>query len=164
VERKLTAILCGDVHGHSRLVGENEEATVRTLSAYSKIIDSLIEQHRGRFVNSAGDSVLAEFASVANAIECAVEIQTTLKAENANLLPERRTEFRIGVNFGDVVVDGEQIYGDGINVAARLESLAELGASGSPGWCMKALGTSEGENTSMRLPCGQFDTITNRKL
>ncbi len=127
MERKLTAILCADVFGYSRLMGENEEATLRTLSSYRKLIDSLIEQHHGRFVNSAGDSVLAEFASVVNAVLCAVEIQTTLKAENANLPPERRMEFRIGVNLGDVMVDGEQIYGDGVNVAARLESLADPG-------------------------------------
>jgi adenylate cyclase len=127
VERKLTAILCADVHGYSRLMGENEEATVCTLSAHRKIIDGLIEQHHGRFVNSAGDSVLAEFASVVNAVECAVEIQTTLKAENSILPPERRMEFRIGANLGDVVIEGDQIYGDGINVAARLEGLAEPG-------------------------------------
>ncbi len=127
MERKLTAILCADVYGYSRLMGENEEATLRTLSSYREVIDSLIKQHRGRFVNSAGDSVLAEFASVVNAVQCAVEIQTTLKAENANTPPERRMEFRIGVNLGDVMVDGEQIYGDGVNVAARLESLADPG-------------------------------------
>jgi adenylate cyclase len=109
-------------------MGEDEEATLRTLSSHRKLIDSLIEQHRGRFVNSAGDSVLAEFASVVNAVQCAVEIQTTLKSENANLPPERLMEFRIGVNLGDVMVDGEQIYGDGVNVAARLESLADPGA------------------------------------
>src|SRR6266478_9479352 len=108
-------------------MGENEEATLSTLSSYRKLIDSLIEQHRGRFVNSAGDSVLAEFASVVNAVQCAVEIQTTLKAENASIPAKRRMEFRIGVNLGDVMVDGEQIYGDGVNVAARLESLADPG-------------------------------------
>ena len=127
MERKLTAILCADVHGYSRLMGEDEEATFRTLSSDRKIIDWLIEQHHGRFVGSAGDSVIAEFASVVNAVECAVEIQSTLKAENAKLPPERRMEFRIGINLGDVIVDGEQIYGDGVNVAARLESLAEPG-------------------------------------
>jgi adenylate cyclase len=127
LERKLTAILCADVFGYSRLMGEDEEATLRTLSSHRKLIDSLIEQHHGRFVNSAGDSVLAEFASVVNAVQCAVEIQSTLKTENAPLPPERRMEFRIGVNLGDVMVDGEQIYGDGVNVAARLESLAEPG-------------------------------------
>jgi len=111
VERKLTAILCADVHGYSRLMGEDEEATVRTLSAHRAIIDGLIEQHHGRFVN-----VLAEFASVVNAVECSIEIQTTLKAENASLPTDRRMEFRMGVNLGDVVVKGEQIFGDGIMV------------------------------------------------
>src|ERR1700730_3027921 len=108
-------------------MGEDEEATLRTLSSHRKLIDSLIEQHHGRFVNSAGDSVLAEFASVVNAVQCAVEIQSTLKAENANLPPGRRMEFRIGINLGDVIVAGDQFYGDGVNVAARLESLADPG-------------------------------------
>jgi adenylate cyclase len=127
LERKLTAILCADVHGYSRLMGEDEAATLRTLSAYRKIIDTLIENHRGRFVNSAGDSVLAEFASVVEAVNCAVNIQAALKAENADLPPGRRMEFRMGVNSGDVMVEGEQIYGDGVNVAARLENLADPG-------------------------------------
>src|ERR1700674_2063440 len=127
MERKLTAILCADVYGYSRLMGQDEEATLRTLTSHRKIIDSQIELHHGRFVNSAGDSVLAEFASVVEAVNCAVDIQTGLKAENASLAPERRMEFRIGVNLGDVMVEGAQIYGDGVNVAARLESLAEPG-------------------------------------
>jgi adenylate cyclase len=127
LERKLTAILCADVYGYSRLMGEDEEATLRTLTSHRKLVDSFIEQHRGRFVNSAGDSVLAEFASVVEAMNCAVDIQTALKAANANLPPERRMEFRIGVNLGDVMMEGEQIYGDGVNVAARLESLADPG-------------------------------------
>jgi adenylate cyclase len=127
LERKLTAILCADVYGYIRLMGEDEEATLRTLSVYRKIIDSLIDNHRGRFVNSAGDSVLAEFTSVVEAVNCAVEIQNALKAENAGLPLARRMEFRIGINSGDVMVEGEQIYGDGVNVAARLESLADPG-------------------------------------
>src|SRR5215469_1498633 len=127
MERKLTAILCADVYGYSRLMGEDEEATLQTLSAYRKILDSLIEKHRGRFVNSAGDSVLAEFTSVVEAVNCAVEIQNALRAENAGLAAERRMAFRIGVNSGDVIVEGEQIYGDGVNVAARLESLPDAG-------------------------------------
>ena len=127
MERKLTAILCADVYGYSRLMGEDEEGTLRTLSAYRKITDSLIERHHGRFVNSAGDSVLAEFASVVEAVTCAVSIQTALSAENAKLPPKRQMQFRIGVNLGDVMVEGEQIYGDGVNVAARLESLADPG-------------------------------------
>ena len=127
LERKLTAILCADVYGYSRLMGEDEESTVQTLSAYRKVTDSLIERHHGRFVNSAGDSILAEFASVVEAVNCAVSIQRALGDENAELSLERRMQFRIGVNLGDVMVDGEQIYGDGVNVAARLESLAEPG-------------------------------------
>src|SRR6202158_4542028 len=127
MERKLAAILCADVYGYSRLMGLDEEATLRTLTSHRKLIDSAIDQHHGRFVNSAGDSVLAEFASVVEAVNCAVEIQTGLKAENANLPPERRMKFRIGVNLGDVMVEGDQILGDGVNVAARLESLAEPG-------------------------------------
>src|SRR5262245_41942144 len=108
-------------------MGEDEVGTLRTLTAYRKIIDTLIEQHRGRIVGTAGDSVLAEFASVVDAVQCAVVIQTTLKVENANLPSDRKMEFRIGINLGDVMVDGEQIYGDGVNIAARLESLAEPG-------------------------------------
>src|SRR6266852_4646392 len=127
MERKLTAILCAAVYGYSRLMGEDEEGTLRALSAGRKITDSLIERHHGRFVNSAGDSVLAEFASVVEAVNCAVDIQNALKIENASLPLGRRMEFRIGVNLGDVIVEGEQIYGDGVNVAARLESLADPG-------------------------------------
>src|SRR2546426_4458735 len=126
-ERKLAAILSADVKGYSRLMGEDEEATLHTLTAYRKVIDTLIEQYRGRIVGTAGDSVLAEFASVVDAVQGAVMIQTTLKAENANLLHNRKMEFRIGINLGDVMVEGEQIYGDGVNIAARLESLAEGG-------------------------------------
>jgi class 3 adenylate cyclase len=103
MERKLTAILCADVNGYSRLMGDDEEATFRALASHRKIIDTLIEQHHGRFLNSAGNGVLAEFAGMVNA----VEIQTRLKAENANLLPNRRMEFRIGINLGDVIIDRE---------------------------------------------------------
>ena len=103
MERKLTAILCADVYGFSRLMGEDEEATLRTLSTYCKIIDDLIQNHRGQFVNSAGDSVLAEFTRVVEAVNCAVDIQTSLKTENAGLAPQRQMEFRIGVNLGDIM-------------------------------------------------------------
>jgi adenylate cyclase len=127
MERKLTAILSADVKGYSRLMGADEEGTLRTLNAYRKVMDTLIVQHRGRVVGSAGDSVLAEFASVIDAVQCASVVQTTLKAENAGVLLDRRMEFRIGINLGDVMVDGEQIYGDGVNIAARLESLADAG-------------------------------------
>jgi adenylate cyclase len=103
VERKLTAILCADVYGYSRLMGQDDEATLQTLTSHRQLIDSSIHGHRGRFVNSAGDSVLAEFASVIDAVNCAVDIQTLLRAENTKLPPERRMEFRIGVNLGEVM-------------------------------------------------------------
>ncbi len=127
IERKLAAILSADVQGFSRLMGEDEEATLRTLNACREVTDSLIQQHRGRFVGSAGDSVLAEFASVVDAVQCAVAIQRELKIRNAEVPAHRRMEFRIGINLGDVMVDGEQIYGDGVNIAARLQALADAG-------------------------------------
>src|SRR5437879_5940552 len=127
MERKLTAILSADVKGYSRLMGADEVATIRTLTAYREVMATLIQQHRGRVVDAPGDNLLAEFASVVDAVQCAVVIQTTLKAENANLPPDRRMEFRLGLNLGDVIVEGERIYGDGVNIAARLEALAEPG-------------------------------------
>ncbi len=127
VQRKLTAILSADVKGYSRLMGEDEEATIRTLNAYQEIMAALIQQHRGRVVDATGDNLLAEFASVVSAVGCAVEIQKTLGKRNAALAESRRMEFRIGVNLGDVIEEGERIYGDGVNIAARLESLAEGG-------------------------------------
>src|SRR5437867_7216234 len=127
MERKLTAILNADVKGYSRLMGEDEEATIRTLTAYRRVMTTLIQQHRGRVVDSPGDNLLAEFASVVDAVRCAVEIQRELKVRNAELPDQRKMEFRIGINLGDVVVEGERLYGDGVNIAARLESLAEPG-------------------------------------
>src|SRR5712692_6847008 len=127
IERRLAAILSADVKGYSRLMGEDEEATLRTLTLHRKVMDPLIAQHRGRIVGTAGDSVLAEFASVVDAVQCAVAIQYELKGKNAELPAQRRMEFRIGVNLGDVMVDGEQIYGDGVNIAARLQALADAG-------------------------------------
>ena len=126
-KRKLTAILSADVKGYSRLMGTDEEATLRTLQEYKEVMASSIQHHRGRIVGTAGDSVLAEFASVVDAVQCAVEIQQVLRAKNA-LLPEtRRMDFRIGINLGDVIEEGDTIYGDGVNIAARLESIAEAG-------------------------------------
>ncbi len=127
MERKLTAILSADVEGYSRLMGEDEEATIRTLTSHRQVMTFLIPRHRGRVVDSPGDNLLAEFGSVVDAVQCAVVIQTTLRAENANLPEQRRMEFRIGINLGDVMVEGERIYGDGVNIAARVEGLAEAG-------------------------------------
>src|SRR5512136_1165120 len=127
VKRKLTAILSADVKGYGRLMGEDEEWTVRTLNAYKDMMRGLIHQHRGRVVDAPGDNVLAEFASVVDGVQCSVEIQQVLRAKNAVLPENRRMEFRIGINLGDVIEEGEQIYGDGVNIAARLEGLAEAG-------------------------------------
>jgi adenylate cyclase len=127
VKRKLAAILSADVKGYSRLMGEDEEWTVRTLKVYKEVMGNLIQQHRGRVVATPGDNVLAEFASVVDAVQCAVEIQQVLRAKNALLPENRRMQFRIGINLGDVIEEGDSIYGDGVNIAARLEGLAEAG-------------------------------------
>jgi adenylate cyclase len=126
-KRKLAAILSADVEGYSRLMGEDEDATIRTLTAYRELMSTLIQKHRGRVVDSPGDNLLAEFLSVVDAVRCAVEIQEELRVRNAELPENRRMEFRIGINLGDVVQEEERIYGDGINIAARVEGIAEGG-------------------------------------
>ncbi len=125
--RKLAALLSADVEGYSRLMGEDEAATVQTLTVYRAVIQSLVQQHRGRVVDSPGDNLLAEFASVVDAVQCAVAIQRELGIRNTALPFQRRMKFRVGINLGDVIVEGERIYGDGVNIAARLESLAAGG-------------------------------------
>jgi len=127
VKRKLTTILSADVKGYSRLMGEDEEGTIRILNAYREVLTGFIQKHHGRVVGTAGDSLLAEFASVVDAVRCEVGIQEELKDRNKELSEDHRMEFRIGVNLGDVVEDGDTIYGDGVNIAARLESLSEAG-------------------------------------
>ena len=127
VKRKLTAILSADVKGYSRLMGQDEVGTIRILQTYRGVISDLIQKKGGRVVDSPGDNVLAEFASVVDALESAVEIQRELKVRNADRSESRRMEFRIGINLGDVVEEGERIYGDGVNIAARIEGLAEAG-------------------------------------
>jgi adenylate cyclase len=127
VKRKLTAILSADVKGYSRLIREDELGTIHTLNAYKELMTNLILQHHGRVVDAPGDNLLAEFGSVVDAVQCAVEIQKQLKTRNAELPENRRMEFRIGINLGDVVEDGEQILGDGVNIAARLEGLSDPG-------------------------------------
>jgi adenylate cyclase len=126
-ERKLAAILAADVVGYSRLMGVDEEATVRNLSASREVIDGLVAAHRGRVFGTAGDSVVAEFASPVEAVRCAVEIQDGIDERSADEPENRRMRFRIGVNLGDVVVMGDNLLGDGVNLAARLEALAEPG-------------------------------------
>ena len=127
VKRRLTTVLCADVHGYSRLMGANEAATLGTLRRYRTAIAGLVERHDGRIVNTWGDAVIAEFASVVEAVQCAVEIQQEISNQDSDLPHADRMRFRIGVNLGDVMVDGSDIYGDGVNIAARLQELAEPG-------------------------------------
>ena len=126
-KRKLRAILSADVKGYSLLMADNELETIATLKSYRQKMTSLIQQHQGRVVDSPGDNMLAEFASAMDAVNCAVKIQEALKERNAELSEDRKMQFRIGINIGDVVQDAERIYGDGVNVAARIEGLAEPG-------------------------------------
>ena len=141
VKRKLVAILSADVKGYSRLMGEDEEATVRTLNAYKEVMTNFIHQHHGRVVDAPGDNVLAEFGSIVDAVKCGVEIQKELKVRNAELPEKRRMEFRIGVNLGDVVEEKDKIFGDGVNIAARMESLADGG-----GICISGTAYDQVEN------------------
>ena len=127
MERRLAAILAADVAGYSRLMGADEEATLATLNAYRAVIDGLVADHRGRVFGSAGDSVVAEFASPVEAVRCALAIQTEIEGRNADLAEDRRMRLRIGVNLGDVMAEGDNLFGDGVNVAARLEEIAEPG-------------------------------------
>jgi adenylate cyclase len=126
-KRKLAAILSADVEGYSRLMDDDEEKTVRTLTSYRTAITDLVQQFRGRVVDTPGDNLLAEFTSVVDAVNCAVEIQRELAERNAELPYNRKMEFRIGVNLGDVIEEEGRIYGDGINIAARVEALSEAG-------------------------------------
>ncbi len=127
MEHRLAAILHADVKGYSRLIGADEAATLRTLTPYLQMMNSTVQQHGGQAVGSRGDSLLAEFPSVVEAVQCAVEIQRELRVRNAELPADRRVEFRMGINLGEIVVEGDQIHGDGINIAVRLEGLAEAG-------------------------------------
>jgi class 3 adenylate cyclase len=127
LKRKLAAILSADVSEYSRLMREDETGTIRTLTEYREVMTALIKQHHGRVVDTVGDNLLAEFASVVDAVQGAVAIQKEIYARNAQLSKNRKMLFRIGINLGDLVVDGDRIYGDGVNLAARLEALADPG-------------------------------------
>jgi adenylate cyclase len=126
-KRKLTAILSADVEGYSRLMGDDEESTVRTLTAYREVFFTLIQQHNGKVLDSHGDSLLAEFVSVVDAVQCGVAVQKEISARNSELPENRKMQFRIGINLGDVIQEEGRIYGDGVNIAARLEGLAKPG-------------------------------------
>ena len=146
VERKLAVIFAADVAEYSRLMGLNEVGTLRTLQAYRAILDRLIAVHHGRIFNTAGDSVMADFASPVDAVECAVAVQEAIAKENANRAAGERMRFRIGVHLGDVIVEGANLFGDGVNIAARLEALAEPGGICLSGAVRDQIGT--------RLPIG----------
>ena len=126
-KRKLTAILSADAVEYSRLMSENEEATVSTITVYREVLSTLIQQHNGKVLDSPGDNLLAEFVSVVDAVQCAVAVQKEIKARNDELPENRRMQFRIGINLGDVIEEDDRIYGDGVNIAARLEGIAESG-------------------------------------
>ena len=126
-KRKLTAILSADVVGYSRLMRDDEEATVRDIAAHRVLVTEIIQQHNGRVVDSPGDNILAEFASVVNAVNGAIKIQEKIKKSNTGIPEDRRMEFRVGINLGDVIEEDERIYGDGVNIAARVEGLSAAG-------------------------------------
>src|SRR5215467_10279516 len=128
VKRKLAAILAADIAGYSKLMGMDEEGTLARLKAYrSELIDPKNRQHRGRIVKTTGDGILMEFPSVVDAVRCAIEVQQGMLERNKALPQDQRIEFRVGINLGDVMVEGRDLYGDGVNIAARLEALAEPG-------------------------------------
>src|SRR3984893_13151721 len=127
VERKLAAIFAADVEGYSRLMGRDEVGTLQTLTAYRVIVDRLITSHRGRIFNTAGDSLVADFASAVDAVQCAVEVQEATAKENADRPAGEQMRFRIGIHVGEIIVQGENLFGDAVNIAARLEALAEPG-------------------------------------
>jgi adenylate cyclase len=130
VSRRLVAVFAADVEGYSRMMGADEVGTLKGLTERRAILDRIIGDHRGRIANTAGDSVLAEFGSAVDAVQCAVEAQTALAEANASLAPDRRISFRIGIHIGDVMVRAGDLFGDGVNIAARLQTLAKPGSSG----------------------------------
>jgi adenylate cyclase len=157
VERRLAAILVADIVGYSRLMAEDEAATVAALKGHQAVILPLVETHGGRIQDTAGDGILAEFRSVQQAVECAIAIQRTMAERYAEVPPARQMRFRIGVNFGDVMYDGTRVYGDGLNVAARIQALAEPG-----GICVTALVRDEvGARTSLAFEDLGFQHLKN---
>jgi adenylate cyclase len=140
VKRKLTAIFSADVVGYSRLMGEDEVATVQTLTSHKETMRKMIRLFRGRVVDSIGDNLMAEFTSVVDAVQCAVKVQQVISKKNEDLLDNRRMYFRIGINLGDVIEEGERLYGDGVNIASRVESLAEEGGISLSGTAYDQLG------------------------
>jgi TolB-like protein len=149
VERKLSAIFAADVEGYSRLMGRDEVGTLRTLTAYRVIVDRLIASHHGRIFNTAGDSLVADFASAVDAVQCAIEVQEAIGKENADRPAGEQMRFRIGIHVGDIIVQGDNLFGDAVNIAARLEALAEPGGICVSGTVRDHIGT--------KLPVGFID-------
>ena len=127
VKRRLTSILCADVKSYSRLMENDETRTIGTLRQYRAAMDALVERHDGRTINTWGDAVIAEFSSVVEAVQCAIEVQRELAGRNRELPEAEQMWFRIGINLGDVMVENDDLYGEGVNIAARLQELAEPG-------------------------------------
>src|SRR4029450_2623715 len=156
MERRLSAILAADVVGYSRLMGANEVGTLTNLKSHrAELIDPTIAEHQGRIVKLTGDGMLIEFPSVVNGVECAVEMQRDSPVRNSAVMEDRRIEFRIGINLGDVIVDDDDIFGDGVNVAARLESVAKPGGV--------AVSQSVRDNVGNRLDL-EFEDIGEQQL
>src|SRR5690242_4249619 len=129
VQRRLAAILAADVAGYSRLMGADEEGTLAALKRHRReLIDPKIAEHRGRIVKTTGDGILVEFGSIVDAVRCAVEVQERMCERNDDVPSDRRIEFRVGINLGDIIIDGDDIHGDGVNIAARLEALSKPGS------------------------------------
>jgi adenylate cyclase len=158
--RRLSAILSADVEGYSRLMGDDEESTIRTLTHYRSAMTAIIERHRGRVVDAPGDNLLAAFASAMDALDCAVAVQETLAAENRSLEDHRRMQFRIGINVGDVISEGDRLYGDSVNITARLEGLSDAGGicisgtvydqvSNKTQWPLEFIGTRQVKNIAV---------------
>ena len=140
VERRLAAIMAADIVGYSRLIETDEARTLAAIRALrSKVLDPLFAEHRGRIVKLMGDGAIVEFGSVVDAVACAVGLSEGVSVHQRDVPPERRIVFRVGINLGDVVVEGDDLFGDGVNIAARLEALAEPGASASPMRCRNSL-------------------------
>src|SRR5450755_3905802 len=127
LERRLATILMADVVGYSKMVGENEERTIESLRGHREIFNEILKAHRGRVFNTAGDAILAEFPSAVDAVRCATEVQAALRTRNDHIPPDQRIVFRIGINLGDVIVQDGDLLGDGVNVAARIQTVAEPG-------------------------------------
>jgi adenylate cyclase len=158
IQRRLAALFSADVKGYSRLMEEDEVATVRTLIAYREVLTARILQYGGRVVDTPGDNLLAEFASVVDAVQCAMDIQQELTVRNAELPPPRRMEFRIGINLGDVIVEGERLYGDSVNITARVEELAEAGGISLSGTAYDQI------DTKLALSCVYLGEYTVKNI